>query len=74
MDHYDENGNWIETFRSTSYPTEQDARNKIKAVIDFHVNENGWILNGQPKIEKEAGGYVAIIPLMKPAETKKHGL
>ena len=66
---YDENGNWIETFRSQPYSTEEMAKAKIKAVVKFHVDESGWVLNGQPHTEKDfAGNYVAVIPLMKPAE------
>ena len=53
---YDKNGNWIETFRSQPYSTEE-------------MDESGWVLNGQPHTEKDfAGNYVAVIPLMKPAE------
>jgi len=69
----DKDGNWVEDFRSIPYPTEQDAKNKIRAVVDFHVNESGWVLRGEPRIEKTGQGYVAIIPLMKPAEQGRGG-
>ena len=68
MGYRDDQGNWIEEFRTEAYPTEMDALQKINAVISFHVHECGWILNGTPRVENTEKGYVAVIPLMKPAE------
>lgn len=69
MGHMDENGNWVEMFESRPYSTEEAAKEKIEAVIKFHVYEEGWILNGEPRIERDmSGNYIALIPLMKPAE------
>ena len=73
MGHMDENGNWIEIFRSQPYPTEEMAKQKIDAVVKFHVYESGWVLNGEPHVEKDSTGkYIAVIPLMKPAEQKNN--
>ena len=73
MGSYDENGNWIEEFRSRPYKTREEASDKIRAVIDFHVNESGWMQNGQPRIEEKNGEFVAVIPLKKMAETNSRG-
>ena len=73
MGYTDENGNWVEIFRSPPYSTEEMAKQKIDAVVKFHVYESGWVLNGEPYVEKDlTGNYVAIIPLMKPAEQKSN--
>ena len=71
MGYRDDQGNWIEEFRSREYSNEEDAIKKIQAVIDFHVSEGGWQLNGTPHVEKNENGYVAVIPLMKPAELEQ---
>lgn len=68
MGYEDANGNWIEEFKSIPYKTEQEAKDKIKAVYQLHVVEGGWELNGEPKIEKIGDEFVAVIPLKKPAE------
>jgi hypothetical protein len=42
MENYDENGNWIETFRSIPYETKEEASKKINSVVNFYINESGW--------------------------------
>ena len=68
MEYKDEHGNWIEEFKSREYSTKEEALNKIKEVIEFHVSERGWLLNGTPHVEKNENGYVAVVALIKPAE------
>ena len=72
MGYRDAEGNWIEVFRSTPYPTRKDAENKIAAVVQFHVTESGWELTADPYIEETNEGFVAVIPLKKPAEKGRH--
>ncbi len=71
MGYKDQDGNWIEEFRSTLYDTEEEAKKKIEAVYQFHVIENGWLLNGKPRVEKSGNKFVAVIPLKKPNEFDK---
>ena len=74
MGYTDQDGNWIEDFKSMPYPTEQDAKNKIQAVFQFHCVEgadNGWRLREEPRIEKTGAGYVAIIPLLKEKQSQR---
>lgn len=70
MGYNDVNGNLIEEFRSRAYKTEQEARDKIVAVYNFYVVEGGWELKGEPRVENIGNEFVAVIPLLKPAELK----
>ena len=58
-----------EDFITPSYPTKEAALDKAKAVINFHVVENGWKLLEQPEIIMNMdGSYSAKIKLEKPIE------
>lgn len=48
-----------ESFRSRPYPTEADAKWKLKMVREFQSPDKGW-LELEAHIEQTADGYIAV--------------
>ena len=61
----DEKIEYREDFERSGYDTIEDAKAKIKAVVEFYSEKPGWVI-GEPKITQQFDGkYKVSIPLTK---------
>jgi len=59
-----------ELFERSGYRTIEEVREKIRAVLDEHTEDLGWVA-GEPQISlSEDGTYKVAIPLVKYAVNK----